>query len=157
MSNNSTNDKKGTYEYIVSACLCGEKTRYDGKVSIKDEIKKLVDEGRAIMVCPEVDGGLEVPRLSCEINKNRVMNAKSQDMTEYFKRGAAKTLETAKKYNIKKAILKEKSPSCGSKCIYDGTFTKTLIPGEGITTKLLRENGIDVISDEEYLLINDHH
>lgn len=142
--------KEHHYEYIVSACLCGEKTRYDGKISISEKVKNLVDEGKAIMVCPEVDGGLNVPRLPCEIKGGRVLNVESEDMTDYFVDGAIKTLETAQKYDIKKAILKEKSPSCGSRLIYDGTFSKTLIPGEGITARLLRLNDIEVISDEEF-------
>ncbi len=145
ISNNNTK-----YEYIVSACLCGEITRYDGKVIISDKIKKLVDEGKAIMVCPEVDGSLNVPRLSCEIRNNKVINTSSEDNTDAFINGAIKTLETAQSYGIKKAILKEKSPSCGSSFIYDGSFTKTLIPGEGLTTKLLREHGIEVVSDEDF-------
>jgi len=102
------------------------------------------------MVCPEVDAGLKTPRLPCEIKNGRVINISSDDKTDYFVNGAMKTLKTAQKYGIKKAILKEKSPSCGSSCIYDGTFNKKLIPGEGITTRLLRLNGIEVISDEEY-------
>ncbi len=138
------------FEYVVSACLCGEKSRYDGKIIVSEKIKKLVDEGKAIMVCPETAGGLSVPRLPCEIKNERVINTGSEDMTDFFIQGAHKVLETAKKYGIKKAILKEKSPSCGSRCIYDGTFSKTLIPGEGMTTKLLRSNGIEVISDEEF-------
>ena len=138
------------FEYIVSACLCGEKTRYDGKAFVSENIKKLVDEGKAIIVCPEVAGGLKVPRLPCEIKNGRVINITSDDKTDNFVDGAIKTLEIAHKYNIKKAILKEKSPSCGSKFIYDGNFSKTLIPGEGITTRLLRLNNIEVISDEEY-------
>ncbi len=143
-------EKGHTFQYIVSACLCGEKTRYDGKVSVSEKIKKLVDEGKALMVCPEVDAGLKTPRLPCEIKNGRVINISSDDKTDYFVNGAIKTLKTAQKYGIKKAILKEKSPSCGSSCIYDGTFNKKLIPGEGITTRLLRLNGIEVISDEEY-------
>ncbi|MDI9496556.1 MAG: DUF523 domain-containing protein, partial [Bacillota bacterium] len=79
-----------------------------------------------------------------------VVNTALEDKTENFVDGAHKTLELAKKYGIKKAILKEKSPSCGTKYIYDGTFTKTLVPGQGITARLLQENGIDVISDEDF-------
>lgn len=137
------------YEYIVSACLCGEKCRYDGKTTLSEKVKKLVDEGKALVVCPEVEGGLSVPRLPCEIIENKVINTKNEDKTENFIAGAEKTLYLAKKYNIKKAILKEKSPSCGSSFIYDGTFSRTLIKGQGITSKLLRENGIEVISDED--------
>ena len=141
---------KNNYEYIVSACLCGEKCRYDGKVFILDTIKELVDNGKAIMVCPEVLGGMSVPRLPCEIKNNKVLNINNEDKTDDFMDGAIKVLELAKKYEIKKAILKEKSPSCGSKYIYDGNFNRNLIPGEGLTTKLLRENGIQVISDESF-------
>ena len=142
------------YEYIVSACLCGEICRYDGKTTLSEKIKTLVDEGKALMVCPEVEGGLTVPRLPCEIKNCRVINTEKEDKTEPFIIGAEKALHLAKKYNIKKAILKEKSPSCGSNLIYDGTFTRTLINGQGLTTKLLQENGIEVISDEEYKLQN---
>lgn len=144
------NNKDHHYEYIVSACLCGEKTRYDGKTTVSEKVKNLVDEGKAIMICPEVDGGLKVPRLPCEIKDAKVINTKSEDMTEYFIAGAVKTLETAQNYGIKKAILKEKSPSCGSTYIYDGTFSKTLIKGEGITARLLRSNDIEVISSEDF-------
>ena len=139
------------YEYIVSACLCGEKVRYDGKEKTVKKIKQLIDEGKAIMVCPEVEGGLPVPRHPCEIQNDKVINTLGEDKTSEFKKGAEITLQLCKKYNIKKAILKEKSPSCGSKCIYDGTFSRTPIPGQGITAKLLRENGIEVISDEEFI------
>lgn len=139
-----------TYEYIVSACLCGEKVRYDGKANTKDNIKQLIDNGKAIMTCPEVEGGLPVPRHPCEIQKGKVINNIGQDKTSNFIKGAEKTLELCKKHNIKKAILKEKSPSCGTKLIYDGTFTGTLIEGQGITSELLKEHGIEVISDEEF-------
>lgn len=139
--NTEPEDKGHNFEYLVSACLCGEKTRYDGKAFVNDKIKRLVDRGKAIMICPEVEGGLKVPRLPCEIRKGRVVNTALEDKTENFVDGAHKTLELAKKYGIKKAILKEKSPSCGTKYIYDGTFTKTLVPGQGITARLLQENG----------------
>ncbi len=139
-----------SYEYIVSACLCGENCRYDGKSTLSERVKRLVDEGKAITVCPEVEGGLPIPRHPCEIRGNRVVNSHNEDKTEEFISGAEKVLELVKKHNIKKAILKEKSPSCGSSFIYDGTFSRKLIKGQGITTKLLRENGIEVISDEEF-------
>lgn len=143
MSNNN-------YEYIVSACLCGEKCRYDGKIIQHDKIKQLVDEKKAIMVCPEVLGGLPVPRSQCEIKDGKIIDINGEDKTDNFIKGAKETLLIAKKYNIKKAILKEKSPSCGSKFIYDGAFSKTLIPGQGIATKLLKDNNIEVISDKDF-------
>lgn len=137
-------------EYIVSACLCGEKCRYNGKSTLSENVKKLVDDGRAIMACPEVEGGLSVPRHPCEIRGSRIINDHGEDKTENFIKGARKILELAEKHNIKKAILKEKSPSCGSRFVYDGTFSKKLVEGQGITSKLLRENGIEVISDEDF-------
>jgi uncharacterized protein YbbK (DUF523 family) len=141
---------ENNYEYLVSACLCGENCRYDGKSTLSEKVKKLVDEGKAIMICPEIEGGLPIPRHPCEIRSNKVVNIQNEDKTEEFISGAEKVLELAKKHNIKKAILKEKSPSCGSSFIYDGTFSRKLIKGQGITTRLLRENGIEVISDEEF-------
>lgn len=140
-----------SYEYIVSACLCGENCRYDGKANLSEAVKRLLDENKAIMVCPEVEGGLAVPRCPCEIMSGRVISNQGEDKTESFIKGAEKALELAKRHNIKKAVLKEKSPSCGSNFIYDGTFSKNIIPGQGLTAKLLRENNIEVISDEEYV------
>lgn len=137
-------------EYIVSACLCGENVRYDGKAKTNEKIKKLVEEGKAIPVCPEVEGGLPVPRHPCEIQNNKVKNDLGEDKTLNFEIGAEKILQLCKKHNIKKAILKEKSPSCGVKFVYDGTFSNTFIPGQGITARLLKEQGIEVISDEDF-------
>nr|WP_300094249.1 DUF523 domain-containing protein [Sedimentibacter sp.] len=141
---------ENNYEYIVSACLCGENCRYDGRSTLSEKVRKLVDEGKAIMVCPEVEGGLPIPRHPCEIRDNKIVNTQNEDKTEEFISGAEKVLKIAEKHNIKKAILKEKSPSCGSSFIYDGTFSRKLIKGQGITTRLLRENGIEVKSDEEF-------
>jgi uncharacterized protein YbbK (DUF523 family) len=140
------------YEFIVSACLCGINCRYDGKSSLNEKIKKLVDEGKALPICPETEGGMQVPRHPCEIRNKKVINTQGENKTENFIVGAEKILALAKKHNIKKAILKEKSPSCGSSFIYDGTFSKNLISGSGITTSLLRKNGIEVISDKDFQL-----
>ena len=139
-----------TYEYIVSACLCGEKVRYDKKANSNEKIIQLVREGKALPVCPETEGGLPVPRQACEIRNNKVINNIGRDKTVNFIKGAEKTLELCKTHKIKKAVLKEKSPSCGTKHIYDGTFTGTLISGQGITAKLLSENGIQVFSEEDF-------
>lgn len=138
------------YEYIVSACLCGQNCRYDGKSTLSEKIKKLIDDGKAIPVCPEVEGGLPIPRNPCEIRDNKVINNQNEDKTMEFIKGAEKVLKIAYEHNIIKAILKEKSPSCGSSFIYDGTFSRKLINGQGVTTKLLRENGIEVLSDEKF-------
>lgn len=143
---------ENSYEYIVSACLCGEKCRYDGNEITLLKIKELVDCKKALIVCPEVLGGMSVPRQPCEIVEDKVFNIDKDDKTDNFKNGAAKVLDIAKKYGIKKAIFKERSPSCGSKFIYDGSFSGKLIAGEGMTTNLLRKNGVQVMSDEEYIL-----
>ncbi len=140
---------------LISACLVGENCRYDGKSSLVPELKKLVDDKKAIAICPEVLGGLPTPRTPCEIQKNgeniKVANKAGVDYTSAFLLGAQKTLEIAKKNSTKLAIMKSKSPSCGCGKIYDGTFTKTLIDGDGLTAGLLKENGIEVVGEEEFV------
>lgn len=100
-----------------------------------------------ILICPEVWGGLTTPRDPSEVLGDKVFSNKGKDVTENFKRGAEETLKLAKKFGIKKALLKAKSPSCGSGKIYDGTFSRTIVDGYGITAKLLKENGIEIISE----------
>lgn len=136
------------YEYAVSACLCGFNCRYDGKSKPDERIKKLYDEGRAVPVCPEQLGGLTTPRTPCEIIGGRVVSSDGEVRTEAYMKGSHRVLEICKKYSVKKAILKQNSPSCGSSHIYDGTFSGRLIPGEGCCTALLRENGIEVSGEK---------
>lgn len=138
-----------SYEYALSACLCGECCRYDGASKCIPELKKLYDENRAILVCPEVMGGMPVPRKPCEIKNGRVINRDGEDMTEFYLKGARAALELCRKYNVRKAVLKQNSPSCGSKHIYDGSFSGGLIDGEGIAANLLSENGIEVSGEEK--------
>ncbi len=138
--------------YIVSACLAGIKCRYDGKNNTDEKIKKLVEEGKAIPVCPEVLGGLTIPRTPCEIIDNngkiKVINKKGIDCTKEFLEGAKKTLAIAQTVGAKKAILKSKSPSCGNGKVYDGSFSGKLIKGQGVTTKLLLDNDIKVCTEK---------
>ena len=133
---------------VVSACLAGEKCRYDGKDNKCEKVKMLVEKGEAIPVCPEVMGGLSTPRIPCEQyqkdGKIYIKNKKGEDVTGAFLEGAKKTLEIAKAVGATKALLKAKSPSCGKGKIYDGTFSGCLIEGNGITTQLLEANGIEV-------------
>ena len=136
---------------LVSACLAGVNCKYNGKNNLNPEILKLVEEGRVILVCPEQLGGLSTPRNPSEIKSDQVIMNDGTNVTYEYIKGAEETLRLAKLYNINKAILKAKSPSCGNLYIYDGTFSNTLTYGEGITTKLLRENGIEVINEEEYV------
>ena len=146
---------------IVSACLIGENVRYNGRVKV-NEINILSDwkfQGRLVPFCPEVAGGLPVPRPCSEISGQdgstvlhgytRVMNNKGKDVTQYFLTGAQKALEFARLYKIKLAVLKDGSPSCGSTYIYDGSFSGIKKPGKGITTVLLEENSIRVFSERE--------
>lgn len=140
--------EKKTYEFAVSACLCGFPCRYDGKSKPDEKIKALYEEGRALPVCPEKLGGLTTPRTPCEIINGRVISSDGEDRTNEYLSGSQRVLELCKKHGIKKAILKQNSPSCGSTHIYDGTFSGTLIEGEGCLTALLRKNGIEVTGEK---------
>ncbi len=133
---------------IVSACLAGFPCRYDGKARPSTEIMELVKTGKAIPVCPEQLGGLPTPRPPCEIREGRVVDVTGADRTEAFRRGAQAVLELAKTYGATQAVLQNRSPSCGSGWIYGGTFSKTLTAGDGVTARLLKENGIQVIGIE---------
>jgi len=146
---------------LVSACLLGEKVRYDGLVVPVSKMMTGILRSTSVIIpfCPEVAGGLPVPRNSAEISgkdgfdvldgKSIIKNKSGDDVTLFYLNGAAKTLETAIKNNIKAAILKEKSPSCGKSLIYDGTFTKTLKSGKGVTAALFERNGIHVFNEKE--------
>ena len=133
---------------LVSACLAGFPCRYDGKAKHCIEVMELVRSGKAIPVCPEQLGGLPTPRPPCEISKGRVMDTNGMDQTEAFCKGAEAVLALAKTYGATKALLQNRSPSCGSGWIYDGTFSKKMVQGDGITARLLSENGIQVIGIE---------
>ncbi|WP_310551282.1 DUF523 domain-containing protein [Paenibacillus glufosinatiresistens] len=147
--------------WMISACLAGEECRYDGRHGRIDTIARLVREGKAIQVCPEVLGGLSTPREPAEIiggtgedvlaGRARVMNRAGEDVTEAFIQGAKQTLEQARRMGITKALLKQNSPSCGSKRIYDGQFAGVRVPGEGVTVALLRQAGIKVYSEDEWV------
>lgn len=135
---------------IVSACLLGIHCRYNGECSADERILPLFEEHELIPVCPEQLGGLSTPRDPDEIKDGKVFDSQGIDNSEYFKRGAEEVLKITKLFGAKCAVLKERSPSCGSFFIYDGTFTGKVIPGEGITSSLLRKNGIIVFSEENF-------
>ena len=134
---------------LVSACLLGKNCRYDGKNCFSQKIKELEQEYELIAVCPEELGGLPAPRIPCEIIEGRVFNKEGKDCTEEFMKGAEETLRIAKEEKIKKAVFKSLSPSCGKGTVYDGSFTGKKKAGDGITTALLRNNGIKVYSEIE--------
>ena len=135
---------------MVSACLLGDNVKYDGTNNKNDDLIKFLKDYEVIKICPEILGGLSIPRISSEIKNNKVFNEKGIDVTKEFVLGAEKTLEIAKKNNIKIAILKKNSPSCGSRKVYDGTFSHTLTQGDGITVKMLKNNGIIVYDEDNY-------
>ena len=137
---------------LISACLMGRKCRYDGKD--KNSIDLSVFEGHNLIpVCPEVDGGLSIPRAPAERVSSYIINKEGNDVTAEFKLGAKKALQTAIENNCKIAVLKAKSPSCGKGRIYDGSFSGTLTDGNGITAELLLANGIAVYTEDEIGLI----
>ena len=145
--------------YLISACLCGVNCKYNGLNNYNEICDKLLASGKAILVCPEQLGGLPTPRIPSEIigessnilnyNNGSVIDKNGNDVTSQFLKGAQETLQIAKKMNIKKAILKDGSPSCGVNYIYDGNFNGTKIKGMGLTAQLLKESSIDIISELE--------
>ena len=137
---------------LVSACLFGgAPVRYDGKS--KEETSELFiqwkQEGRLIPVCPEVFGGLPVHRSDAQRQGSRIIARNGRDVTAEYLKGAEEAVRLADDENVICAIMKEKSPSCGSSRIYDGTFTGTLIEGEGLAVQLLRKAGVKVFSEEQ--------
>ena len=134
---------------LVSACFIHEGYKYDGGANINEKIAKLSEKYDFIIICPEVMGGLSSPRYPSEIVGEKVFNSIGEDVTDAFVSGANKALELAKKHNVKKAILKYKSPSCGKGKIYDGTFSHQIIDGNGVAAQLLMENGIEVYTELE--------
>ena len=136
---------------LVSACLYGECTKYNGNSNILKNpfFLKWKNRGVLVPVCPEVMGGLPVPRPCSEICGEKVINSNGDDVTEYFEKGARMTLDIAKKNNVLFAILKQGSPSCGCKEIYDGSFSKKKISGTGITARMLIDNGIVVFDEND--------
>ncbi len=136
---------------LVSSCLCGDPCRYDGKAVPCDDptFLKWLDEGRFVQVCPEVLAGLGVPRGESQRRGDRVVTIDGRDVTEAFHLGARLTLDIAKQEDVAFCILKQRSPSCGSAIIHDGTFRGVKIPGQGVTTERLRNAGYVVLGEDQ--------
>ena len=135
---------------LVSACLLGQPVRYDGKSKPLKDITWLQDlksQSQLIEVCPEVMGGLSVPRDPAEMVGDKVITVHGQDVSSAFHLGAKRVLELCQQHQITHVLLKANSPSCGNQFIYDGAFSGTLIEGMGVTAKLLTKNGINVFSE----------
>ncbi|REE95567.1 uncharacterized protein YbbK (DUF523 family) [Thermomonospora umbrina] len=147
---------------LVSGCLLGQPVRYDGRDKLSEDalLLRWRSEGRLVSYCPEIGGGLPVPRRPAEIigagggtgvldGCARVVTDTGLDVTDAFVRGAHRALQAAERAGARMAVLKESSPSCGSSRIYDGTFTGTASPGVGVTTALLEQHGIHVFSEND--------
>ena len=134
---------------IVSACLLGTPCRYDGASKPCEKVIALQKHFTLIPVCPEVMGGLSTPRTPAERQGNRVVTGDGQDVTAAYRKGAEAVLEKAKHEGCNIAVLKEKSPACGSGKVYDGTFSKTLTEGYGVCAEYLLQSGIRVIGESE--------
>jgi uncharacterized protein YbbK (DUF523 family) len=144
---------------LISACLAGVACTHEATAKTRDWAVRLVAEGRAVPVCPEVAGGLPIPRPASEIQdgdghdvvegRARVRDEHGSDVTDSYVRGAEKARAAARAADAGIAVLKARSPSCGSGQTYDGTFTATLRDGDGVTAAMLRREGVEVVSDED--------
>lgn len=132
---------------LLSACLLGRSCKYNGGSNYIPAVEALGDRYELIPVCPECLGGLPVPRDPSERVGNKVLSKSGADVTAAFTEGAERTLEAAREHGAALALLKERSPSCGCGTIYDGTFTGTVVPGNGVTAELLLENGVRVYGE----------
>lgn len=136
---------------LVSACLLGTPCRYDGTGVADARVLALASKRTMIPVCPEQLGGLPTPRPPAERHDTRVLTRDERDVTAAFARGAQETLRLSKLFSCRIAILKSNSPSCGSGQIYDGCFCGRLIPGDGMTAELLKQEGLTVLSEKDDL------
>ena len=147
---------------LISACLLGERVRYDGKILYNDDttLAQWVEDNRVVSTCPEVNGRLSVPRPAAEIfyadatavlaRSAKVVDINGADVSLNFIDGARRTLDTARMHGITVAVLKDGSPSCGSTYVYDGSFSGVRIPGCGVTVALLKQNGLRVFNEHQF-------
>ncbi|SHJ61601.1 DUF523 domain-containing protein [Tepidibacter formicigenes] len=145
---------------LVSACLLGINCKYNGENNENKELINYLKDKEFVPVCPEQLGGLSTPRIPAEIvggdgvdvlnKKAKVINKNGEDVTEEFLKGAYETLKIVKMFNCKEAILKLRSPSCGTNQVYNGTFTGELKDGLGVTAALFKKEGINLKSEEEF-------
>ncbi|PLR73297.1 DUF523 domain-containing protein [Bacillus sp. UMB0728] len=144
---------------LVSSCLAGLEVRYNGTHCLHEKIRQLIDQNKAVSICPELLGGFPVPREPAEITGGdggdvldgtaRVIEKSGRDVTELYINGAYAALKKAEELQVSTVVLKEFSPSCGSSVIYNGEFTGGKVAGEGVTSALLKRNGIRVVSEKE--------
>lgn len=133
---------------LISACLAGERCRYDGGGNLVPTLKPLAESGDALPVCPECAGGLPCPRVPCERRGTRIIGRDGSDHTAAFQAGVEQVLRALDLFPIESGILKARSPSCGVDQIYDGTFSGRLIPGAGLLAQVLSARGIPLSTEE---------
>lgn len=133
----------------VSACLVGKNTKYDGGNNYNKYVLEYLKDKEVVLICPEVFGGLPTPRIPSEQINDKVINSNNEDVTKQFVDGANEALKRLQQQNVNVVILKERSPSCGYKKIYDGTFSKTIIDGNGVFAKLAIENGFIIYTESD--------
>lgn len=148
-------------KYLISACLVGENVRYDAKNCYTHALKQLLLAKQAVIICPEVMGGLSTPRLTAEIvggdgidvlnGHARVLDSAGNDQSKAFVDGAYLALKLAQQHQVTHVVLKANSPSCGTHQIYDGNFNATKIMGQGVTAALLTQHGFKVIDENQFL------
>lgn len=132
----------------VSACLLGERCRYDGKSKASPGVLEFIRGHKVVPVCPECAGGLTCPRVPCEIRQGKVTGRDGRDYTEPYTKGAALCLEKVRDCDL--VILQPKSPSCGASMIHDGTFQGGLVPGQGIFAEMLKEAKIPILEADAF-------
>lgn len=137
--------------YAISACLLGENCKYNGGNNINAALLRYMRDKAFITICPEVLGGLGVPRAKCEICQDQVMDIHGHDCTAAFYSGAKKALAKVKAFNVDIIIVQSRSPSCGKGVIYDGSFRGTLVHGDGIFVHSAQKEGICVMDVETFL------
>ena len=134
---------------LISACLLGIDCKYDGGNNRHPLAERLREKYDLVPVCPETWGGLAAPRPPAERVGDRILDREGRDLTDAFQRGARRALETARENGCRRAVLKERSPSCGAGRIYDGTFTGATVPGDGVAAALLRAEGLLLCGESE--------
>lgn len=133
----------------VSACLVGKNTKYDGGNNYNEYVLEYLKDKEVVLICPEVFGGLPTPRIPSEQINDKIINSNNEDVTKQFVDGAQEALKRLQQQNVNVVILKERSPSCGYKKVYDGTFSKTIIDGNGVFAKLAIENGFIIYTESD--------
>lgn len=149
ISDDAPSDRDRRPALLVSACLLGTHCNHEAGHSRRSTVTALAATHRLVPICPEVCGGLATPRPAAECAGDRVVTAAGADVTAEYERGARAAVELAQAVGARRAVLKARSPSCGGEQIYDGTFTRTLRSGAGVTATALRAAGIEVVSEDD--------